>query len=171
MRKVGHKLDFADAGQTRNFGRARRGCTFGDGGVVRSPKGFERALRPLKSRSTYLCISHVLFSLVCRSLPTPLTSAVAAAARSLSEAVSSSYGRSPSQDVIDFYTKMSDTVLLAMFFLPLISLAVLGVQTLLDSGKVSKEEMKQRDEDEEAMIKAKAAESLYAPGDVKGGTV
>ena len=111
------------------------------------------------------------FSLVCRSLPTPLTSAVAAAARSLSEAVSSSYGRSPSQDVIDFYTKMSDTVLLAMFFLPLISLAVLGVQTLLDSGKVSKEEMKQRDEDEEAMIKAKAAESLYAPGDVKGGTV
>ena len=58
-----------------------------------------------------------------------------------------------------------------MFFLPLISLAVLGVQTLLDSGKVSKEEMKQRDEDEEAMIKAKAAESLYARGDVKGGTV
>ena len=54
------------------------------------------------------------FSLVCRSLPTPLTSAVAAAARSLSEAVSSSYGRSPSQDVIDFYTKMSNVTFLTL---------------------------------------------------------
>ena len=61
MRKVGHKLDFADAGQTGNFERARRGCTFGDGGVVRSPKGFERPTPSQKSLNLPVYIARSFF--------------------------------------------------------------------------------------------------------------
>ena len=67
------------------------------------------------------------------------------------------------EDSIKRTVQISDTVMVSVFALPLLSLAVYGIQLLMKRsglGEVSKEDQRQRDIDEEAAIKAKASTGL-----------